>query len=71
MNPSAQVEKVLVTQSRLTPYNPMDCSPPGSSIHGILQTKILEWETILFSRGSSRPRDRTWVACIAGKFFSV
>ena len=71
MNPSAQVKKVLVSQSHPTLYNPMDCSAPGSSIHGILQTKILEWVAILFSRGSSRPRDRTWVACIAGKFFSV
>ena len=42
-------------------FNPMDCSPPGSSIHGIFQARILEWVTIPFSRGSSRPRDRVVV----------
>ena len=44
---------------------------PGSCVHGILQARILEWVTILFSRGSSRPRDRTWVSCIAGIFFTI
>ena len=47
--------------------NPMDCSPPGSSDHGILQARILEWVAISFSRGSSQPRDRThvsYVSCI-------
>ena len=39
--------------------NPMDCSLPGSSIHGIFQARVLEWGAISFSRGSSRPRDRT------------
>ena len=48
----------------------MDCSPPGSSVHGICQTKILEWVAIFFSRGSSLPRDQTQVSCIAGRFFS-
>ena len=47
----------------------MDCSPPGSSVHGIFQAKILEWFAISFSRGSSRPRDQTWVSCTAGSFF--
>ena len=42
----------------------MDCSPPGSSLYGILQAKILEWVAIPFSRGSSRPRDQTWISCI-------
>ena len=51
--------------------NPMDYSPPGSSVHGILQEKILEWVTIPFSRGSSWPRDRTWVSHIASRFFTV
>ena len=51
--------------------NPMDCSPPGSSVHGILQARILEWVAIPFSRGSSRSRDWTWASCIAGKFFTV
>ena len=42
----------------------MDCSPPGSSVHGILQAKILEWVAIFFSRGSSRRRNRIRVSCI-------
>ena len=47
---------VLVTQSGPTLWGPMDCSPPGSSDHGILQARILEWIVIPFSRGSSWPR---------------
>ena len=43
---------------------PVDCSLPGFSVHGILQARILEWVTISFSRGSSRPRDRTWVSAL-------
>ena len=62
---------VLVAQSCLTLYNSIDYSPPGSSLHGILQVRILEWITIPFSRGSSQPRDRTQVSCIADRFFSV
>ena len=50
---------------------PMDCSPPGSSVHGILQARILEWVAISFSRGSSQHRDQTWVSCIAGRFFTI
>ena len=46
---------LLVTQSFPTLHNPMDCSPPYSSVHGIFQARILEWLTIPFSRGSSRP----------------
>ena len=49
----------------------MDGSPPGSSAHGILQARILQWVAIPFSRGSSRPRDWTWVSCIAGRVFTV
>ena len=52
-------------------YGPMDCSPPGSSFHGILQARLLEWVAIPFSRGSSRPKDRTWVSCIADRFFTI
>ena len=48
----------------------MDCSPPGSSVHGILQAKILEGVAISFSGGSSWSRDRTRVSCIAGRFFT-
>ena len=47
--------KVLVSQLFPTLCNPIDCSPPGSSIHGILQARILEWVAIPFSRGSSNP----------------
>ena len=61
----------LVTQSCPILCNPTDCSPPGSSVHGILQARILEWVTIPFSRGSSWPRDQTWVSCITGRCFTV
>ena len=49
----------------------MDCSLPGSSVYGILQTRILEWVSISSSRGSSQLRDQTRLSCIAGRFFSV
>ena len=52
---------------------PMDCSPLGSSVHRILQTRILEWVAVPFSRGSSWPRDQTHISaifCIAGRFFT-
>ena len=48
----------------VTLCNPMDCSPPGSSVHGILQARILEWVAMPFSRGSSWPRDRTHVSYV-------
>ena len=51
-------------------FNPMDCCPPDSSDHGIVQAKVLEWVGIPFSSGSSRPRDRTQVSCIAGRWFT-
>ena len=60
-----------VAQSCLTLCDPMDCSLPISSVHGIFQARILEWVAISFSRGSSQPRDRTWVSCIAGRRFTV
>ena len=47
--------------------NPMDCSPPGSSVYQIPQARILEWVAISFLRGSSRPRDQTCVSCIGRK----
>ena len=50
--------------------DPMDCSPPGSSVHGVFQARILEWLAISFSRRSSQPRNRTWVSRIAGRFFT-
>ena len=63
--------EVFVTQSYLTLCDPMDCSPPGSSVHGILQPRILEWVTISFSKGSSQPRHRTLVSYIAGRLFTA
>ena len=49
----------------------IDCSLPGSSAHGILQGRILEWVAIPFLRGFSRPRYQAWVSCTAGRFFTV
>ena len=63
--------KVKVTQLYLTLCDPMDCSPPGSSIHGILQARTLEWVAIPYSRGSSRPKDGTLVSCIAWRIFTM
>ena len=48
---------------------PWTVSPPGSSVHGISQARILEWVAIFFSRGSSWPRDWTLVSCLEGEFF--
>ena len=62
--------KALVAQSCLTLCDPMNCSPPGSSAHGILQARILEWVPIPFSRGSSWPRDWAWLSHVAGWFFT-
>ena len=63
--------KVLVPQACLTLCSPMECSPPGFSVRGILQVRILEWAAIPFSEGSSQPRDWTLAACTAGRFFTV
>ena len=63
--------KVLVAQSCRAVWSSMDYSPPGSSVHRILQARILEWVANSFSRGSFWPRDRTWVSHIAGRFFSI
>ena len=52
-------------QSCLMLCNPMDCSPPGSSVHGISQARILEWIAISFLRRSSRPRNQTHVSCVS------
>ena len=62
---------VLVAQWCPTLCNSMNSSPPGSCIHRILQTRMLEWVAIPFSRGFSQPRDRTWVSCITGRFFTI
>ena len=61
----------LITKPYLTLSNPMDCNPPGSSVHGISQARILECVAISFSRGSSQPRDWTRVSCIAGRLFTI
>ena len=58
-------------QSCPTLYDPMNGSLPGSSVHGILQTRILEWIAMSFSWGSSQPRAQTWVSYIAGVFFTI
>ena len=56
----------FVVQSCLTLYETIDCSPPRSCVYGVLQARLLKWGTILFSRGSSLPRDQSHVA---GRFF--
>ena len=61
-------------QSCLTLCDPMDCNSPSSSVHGILQARILEWATTHSSRGSFQPRDQTHTfcgSCIAGRFFTT
>ena len=60
-----------VAQSCLILCDPMDCSLPHSSVHGIFQARILEWVVISFSRGSSRPRDQTLVSCTVGRHLTV
>ena len=62
---------MLVAQLCLTLCNPMDCTLPTSSLHGILQARILEWVAIPFSRGSSQPRDQTQVSHTAGGLFTI
>ena len=66
-----KVIKVWVAQSCPILYNPLDCSPSVSSVHGILQAWKLESVAIPFSRGSSWPRDWTLVSCIAGRFLTI
>ena len=63
--------KVLVTQSCPTLCNPIRCRPLGSSVHGILQARILEWVAMLFAKGSFQPRDQTQVSRIAGRCLIV
>ena len=63
--------KMLVTQSCPTLCHSLDCSLPGSSVHGILQARILEWVAMPFSRGSSRPRNWTQVSCTVGRFLTI
>ena len=74
------VEDLKLSKTTVTPQlcptlcDPMDCSPPGSSLHGILQAKILEWVALPSSRGSSQPRDWTQISYIGffkGGFFTI
>ena len=58
-------------QSCLILWDAMDCSLPGSCVHGTFQARVLEWVALSFSRGSSWPRDQTLVSCIAGRHFTV
>ena len=60
-----------VTQSCLSLCNPMDCNLPVSSVHGILQTRVLEWIAMPFSRASFQPRDGTLVSYIKSRFFTI
>ena len=62
---------MLATQSFPTLCEPMDCSLPGSYVHGILQARILEWVVIPFCRGNSLPRDQTQVSHTVGRFFTI
>ena len=66
-----QTSESEVAQSCPTLCDRMDYSLPGSSLHGILQARVLEWVAISFSRGSSQPRDRTPVSCIPGRRFNL
>ena len=62
---------VLVTESSLILFNPVDCSPPGSSVHGILQARIVEWVAIPFSRDLPDPGIEPGVSNIAGELFTT
>ena len=71
MHRKKESKESQVAQSCPTLCNPMDCSLPGSSVHGIFQARIQEWVAISFSRGSSQLRDQTQVSCIVGRHFTV
>ena len=64
-------EKEMKCQSLSYVCDLLGCSPSASSVHVILQVRILEWVAILFSKGSSPPRDQTWVCCLADRFFTL
>ena len=68
---SLKCVKVLVAQLHPTPWDPMDYSPPGYSVHGIPQVRILEWVAVPFSRVSPRPRDWTQANCSAHRFLTI
>ena len=64
---SDSVSHAVMSDSLWSPWT----IAPGSFVHGILQARILEWLAFFFSKGSFWPRDRTWVSCIAGRFFTI
>ena len=61
----------LAPQSCLTLCDALDCRPPGSSVHGILQARIPQWAAMPSSRGPSQPGDQTCLSCIAGGFLTI
>ena len=65
------MQRIYTMKYYLTLCDPIDYSPPGASVHRILQARILEWVAIPFSRGSSQPRDGAQVSHIAGRFFTI
>ena len=69
----SQHDAMLYTcvQLSLTLGDPMDCSLPGSSAHGIFQARIREWVAISYFMGYSQSRDRTYISCLAGRFFTT
>ena len=71
ISPHLVLEGSEVTQSCLTFCDPMDYSPPDSSVYGVFQARILEWVAISFPRQSSRPRDRTWVSSTPGSLLAL
>ena len=71
LEPSLQNRKVVVAQLWPTFCEPMDCSPAGSSVCGILQAEIVEWVASPFSRGPSPARDWTWVSCTEARFLTT
>ena len=68
---SRKTYRYIYMLNRVWLCDPMDCSPPSSSVHEILQARILEWVAFPSYRGSSQPRDQTQVSCIAGGFFTI
>ena len=79
MQPSSPWNRICCLTSNLcldvksyqTLWDPMDCSSPGSSVHGILQARVLEWVAISVSRGSSKLRNQTQISLIEGRCFTI
>ena len=72
MLPPVLYESENVSHSVMTDsLQPHGLYPPGPSVHGILQARILEWVAIPFCRGSSQPRDGTQISSNAGRFFTI